>query len=111
MTKRGTVHSLEDYLELYARLELEPEDFLDEDTFRDKLRSQLWYEPSQSQFEAQSILRDVGVERLASVGVKPKYIPTIAVGTPIRYYIKGYRGGFGWPKAQTIWAELAGRPW
>ena len=111
MTKAGTVHSLEDYLELYARLELEPEDFMDEDTFRDKLRSQLWYEPSDTQIEARSTLREVGVERLAAEGMKPVYIPTIAFGNPVRYYIQGFRGGFGWARAQEIWSSRSGIPW
>lgn len=111
MTKRGYVHSEEQYLEMYARLALEPEDFRDTGAFLNKLRRQLWYEPTGRQVAQFTGAQEMVSGRLAAQGIRGKYIPSIRFGPPIRYYISGLRGGYSWARARAIWEQRAGASW
>lgn len=100
MTRKGYVHSEEQYLEMYTRLALEPEDFEDEEAFRAKLRQQLGYEPTEEQVRTQGKFFEYGIERFQELGIAGITYRKQIIGPSVRYQIPGYRGAYSWRSVQ-----------
>lgn len=109
MTQKGYIHSEEQYLEMYTRLGLEPEDFETADVYRAKLWDELGYEPTDAQAGTMARFSELGIEKWQAAGIHGVRFPKTFFGPSVRYYVPGLRGAFGYKGVVEL---LTGkRPW
>jgi len=107
------VRSEEEYLHYIEAMELEPGDFVDYETLRDKLARQLGISPDEVTAGhiggAYRGYEDI-YNRLSSVGVTPRIIH-YNWGSVLRFAIKGMRGWYSFGYVKSLYEILSGEPW